>query len=47
MEAVSRAPLILKMKKLLNNIMQPDFRIRSDTNFNLLLSYISGKESSG
>lgn len=37
----------VKLKRLLDNLLRPDFQTKSDTSFNLLLSHISGKENSG
>lgn len=36
-----------KLKKLLGKLLEKDFEVKSDSDFNTLLSHLSGKENPG
>lgn len=37
----------LKIKKLLRKLLEPNFQVRSDADFNILLSHLAGKDDPG
>lgn len=37
----------LKLKKLLRKLLEPNFHVRSDAEFNILLSHLAGKDDAG
>lgn len=37
----------LKIKKLLRKFLEPNFHVRSDADFNILLSHLAGKNDPG